>query len=62
MRDHEKPVFEKRGGWCATTRHGMVWRLFPDDERQLNLDIYNEALEAVQEIIDTGKPLCGGWR
>jgi len=61
MRDNEKPMFDI-DGWSARTRHGMVWKLFPDKERQSNPDIYLEAVEAVNTIITTGQPLTGSWR
>jgi len=60
MKDHEKPIFDC-GEWSARTRHGMVWQLFPDKERQANPDIYLEAVEAIKTIIKTGQPLTGGW-
>lgn len=60
MREYEKPVFD-HGEWTALTRHGMVWKLFPDARNQ-NPNLYYEAVDAVQKIIDTGQPLFGGWR
>jgi len=62
VQEHEMPNFATDGQWTARTRHGMIWRLFPDDERQFNPDLHDEAIAAVGEIIKTGKPLCGGWR
>ena len=62
LQKHEYPQFDKHHGWASSTIYGMVWRLFPDDERQFDEDIYNEAVYAVRKIIETKQPLCGGWK
>lgn len=59
MRDDEKPVFDC-GEWTAKTRHGMVWELWPDD-RNKNPELYEEAVIAVKQIIETGNPVFGEW-
>ena len=61
MPEHETPYFDV-GGWSAATRHGMVWFLFQDKEKQMNPDLYNEAVDVMNEVIRTGNPPFGGWR
>ena len=58
--EFEIPYFDTHG-WTVQTRHGMIWKIWPD-ERNKNSDLYDEAVEAMQEIIRTGKPLFGGWK
>ena len=63
IRDNELPVFDALGyGWGSCTRHGMIWELFEDKEKQMNPDLYDEALEVVKKCILTGQPPFGGWR
>ena len=58
--EREVPYFDC-GEWTACTRHGMIWKIW-NDERNQNPNLYDDAVIAVQKIIDTGKPLFGGWR
>ena len=59
------PEFEvlyfDNGEWTVGTRHGMVWKIWPDD-RNTNADLYDEAILATKQIVETGKPLFGGWK
>ncbi len=61
LRQHEFPIFDN-GEWTASTRHGMIWQIFPSEKMNKDGSLYKEALEAVKEIVKTGKPLVGGWR
>lgn len=57
---HEYPYFDN-GEWTVSTRHGIVWKIWPD-ERNQDPTLLEQAIEATQQIIQTGKPLFGGWR
>ena len=59
MPEREIPYFDN-GEWTVNTRHGMVWRIWPD-ERNKDKNLYEDAVVATQEIIKTGQPLFGGW-
>ena len=59
--EYEIPYFDKSHGWSVNTRHGMVWKLFPDD-RNMNINLHKEALAITKKIIETGLPPFGGWR
>lgn len=60
MPEHEIPYFDN-GEWSVETRHGMIWRIWPDKRNQ-NPDLFQDAIIATKEIIRTGMPLFGGWR
>lgn len=57
---YEVPFFDRGEEWTVQTRHGMVWRIWPD-ERNRNPELFDEAVKATEQIIKTGKPLFGGW-
>lgn len=60
MPEFEVPYFDS-GEWTVATRHGMVWRIWPD-EKNKNPELYEEAVVATKEIIKSGVPLFGGWK
>jgi len=40
----------------------MIWVLFEDEDKQMNPELYDEAVGVVKECIKTGAPPFGGWR
>lgn len=62
IQPHELPKFDDSGGWYATTRKGLVTKMFESDADQMNPALYDEAVDVIEYVITTGMPPFGGWR
>lgn len=59
--DINLPVFDVNG-WSAIAEPGVLWDvLFDDPAKQMNPELYDEALAIVAECIKTGEPPVRGW-